>query len=490
MERNMKALYMLSIVAILAFLGMQVYWLYLRYAYSLKEYEEHAQSVIEKTIDDYNQLRLRYSPQVKEVKTIKTYNNLSTYMDSAGNKKRTAAVTTKVYDAYELLGVTEKRDLTTDEKLRLETMVADSIAEIEMVKASFDVSSAPSDGVAWNAMRNFEMEVQSPFSAEGLDSLLRKENIDANVTLAIADSMIWKSEITPHASVVTPRFKMVVPYSELEKKTVVIDCDMPVAMIFREMLLTLALAFVISMLLIMCLVWQIKTIVRLTRLDNMRNSFVATMIHELKRPISTLKMCVSGIENDKLMKDDKLRHELTAEMRIALDNLSAYFSKLRDIVFNNVEQIPLNVSSFNLSALVDSVLKSMPHPSAKTVTFENNVPAALEVAADRSHLTNILVNLIENSIKYSGDDVKVKIGAEALACGCCISVEDNGFGIAYADREKIFNRFYRGKASCTDIPGMGLGLAYVRLLVEAHGGKVSVESDEGVGSTFKMILPQ
>lgn len=103
---------------------------------------------------------------------------------------------------------------------------------------------------------------------------------------------------------------------------------------------TLALAVVLSLFLIHCLLWQIKTIVKLTRLDKMRNSFITTMIHELKRPISTLKMCVSGIDNDKLMEDNQLRHELTGEIRMALDNLSAYFSKLRDITFNNVEQIP------------------------------------------------------------------------------------------------------------------------------------------------------
>ena len=132
---------------------------------------------------------------------------------------------------------------------------------------------------------------------------------------------------------------------------------------------TLALAVVLSLFLIHCLLWQIKTIVKLTRLDKMRNSFITTMIHELKRPISTLKMCVSGIDNDKLMEDNQLRHELTGEIRMALDNLSAYFSKLRDITFNNVEQIPLNVSSFNLTVLVDSVIKSITVPSTKDVVF-------------------------------------------------------------------------------------------------------------------------
>ncbi len=269
-----------------------------------------------------------------------------------------------------------------------------------------------------------------------------------------------------------------------------IECEIPSSEILSSMGWTLALAVVLSLFLILCLVWQINTIVRLTRLDKMRNSFITTMIHELKRPISTLKMCVSGIDNDKLMEDAQLRHELTGETRKALDNLSAYFSKLRDITFNNVDQIPLNVTSINLFELVDSVITSIQLPSSKNVVFENNVPCKLEVSADRSHLMNILTNLIENAVKYSGEDVMIKIYAEAISEGIKILVEDNGNGIASTDQSKIFNRFYRGKASTTDIPGMGLGLAYVKLLTDAHGGEISVESTEGVGSSFSIKLPQ
>lgn len=280
------------------------------------------------------------------------------------------------------------------------------------------------------------------------------------------------------------------PYSELEYKAVVIDCHIPTTEIVSEMCWTLVLAFILSVFLILCLILEINTIARLSRLDNMRNSFITTMIHELKRPISTLKMCVAGIESDRLMEDDALRYELTGETRNALDNLSAYFSKLRDITFNNVEQIPLNISSFNLSQLIDDVTKTIALPSSKRVIFRNNVPMDFEVSADCSHFMNILTNLIENAIKYSGNEVIVKIEAESATDGCCIKVTDNGNGITSSDKAKIYNRFYRGKTSSSEIPGMGLGLAYVKLLIEAHGGEIFVESEVGVGSTFTVMFPQ
>lgn len=490
MEKKIKTLYILSIVAILAFLGMQVYWLYGRYEYSLTEYDSRTGISVAEALKEYDKARARGSATEGDTVRVQSRFQMSHGLDSIGKQVRTVTVRTNVINGRKLLGIAENRKLTHEEMKRLEELVMDSIEMANARIATIDASSAPSDGIAWNAMRNFESEIRSPFTVEGVDSILRKHDIIADISIMLQDSVTWEPVTERHSSVLSPRLKIITPYSELERKAVVIECPIPSSEVLREMGWTLVMAVVLSLFLILCLVWQIKTIAKLTRLDKMRNSFISTMIHELKRPISTLKMCVSGIDNDKLMEDDQLRHELTGEIRIALDNLSAYFSKLRDITFNNVEQIPLNVSSFNLAAFVDSVIKSITVPSAKDVVFENAVPENFEISADCSHLMNILTNLIENAIKYSSDKVTIKINAVRTSDGCQIIVEDNGNGIAADDINRIFNRFYRGKASASDIPGMGLGLAYVKLLTDAHGGEISVESAEGVGSSFSIKLPQ
>lgn len=490
MEKRIKTLYILSIIAILTFLGMQGYWLYIRYEYSLREYEMETQDVIESLLVEYDKLRLKFNPEPESITRRMTENNLNTDMDSLGNNSRRATVTTRVFNASKLLGITEIRKLTEEEMERLSKLVEDSLAAIDSRTATFDATSAPTDGAAWTAMNKFELDMRSPFATEGIDSLLRRERIDAEISLVVTDSMMWKPVLMPHTSVINPHFTMIHPYSELERKAVVIDCRIPSSDVLEKMGWTLALAFALSAFLIACLVWQIKTIVRLTRLDKMRSMFVTTMIHELKRPISTLKMCVSGIESDKLMEDVLFRKEVSAEMRGGLDSLSSYFSRLRDITFNNVDQIPLNVESFNLHELVDSVITSIPVTAVKRVNFVNDVPKGMEISADRSHLSNMLTNLIENAVKYSGDEVSVRISGESVDGGVRIDVADNGNGISSADKGRIFNRFYRGKAFSTDIPGMGLGLTYVKLLVDAHCGDISVESREGEGSIFTIKLPQ
>lgn len=490
MENKIKTLYILSIAAILAFLGMQAYWLYTRYEYSLKNYEDRAEIAVADALIEYDKARSTKSSNQSDTLRIMSSFNMNHDLDSLGKQIRKVTVSTKVIKGRDLLKIKEKRKLTSEEMAKLEKIVLDSLEKTETKRATLDVTSAPSDGAAWSSMKNFELEVQSPFTVEGIDSILKKENIGADISLIVTDSITWKPISTRHSSLIYPRLKITTFYSELEHKAVLIDCRIPIAEIIKEMGWTLLLAFILSLFLILCLVWQIKTIVKLTRLDKMRNSFITTMIHELKRPITTLKICVSGIDNEKMMENALLRHEMASETRMALDNLAAYFSKLRDITFNNVEQIPLYITSFNLANLVGEVSRSIALPSNKHVTFENSIPEDLEISADRTHMTNIIINLIENAIKYSGQEVTVRISAESTADGVAIKIADNGNGIPVGSQNRIFDRFYRGNASSSDIPGMGLGLAYVKLLVDAHGGDISVESTENIGSTFTINLPQ
>lgn len=484
MEKRIKTLYIVTIAAIMAFLGMQMYWLYGRYEFSLREYEHHTEAVIADVIVEYNKERDK-----KGTGDINTSYSMSHGVDSAGNTSRKVTVSSS-FNGRKLLGIDEERNLTDEEKERLAEIVSDSLQRIEEKKLSIDASTAPSDGAAWAAMRNFELEVQSPFTIQGLDSLLKKENINAVLSLTTTDSLMWKSEMHGHKSFVYPHFQIISPYSELERKAVIIDCKIPTADIVREMGWTLVLAFVLSILLILCLIWQIKTIIRLSRLDNMRNSFITTMIHELKRPISTLKMCVSGLDNKQMVDDPEIRKVLLSETRTALDNLSAYFSKLRDITFNNVEQIPLNIQSVNLHDLFDTVAAATIRPSGKDVVVHNEIASDIVVSADRSHFYNILNNLVENAVKYSGDSVEIKASANADKGEVVLSISDNGNGIPSGDLKHIFQRFFRGKASVGEQPGMGLGLAYVKLLVEAHGGEISAESTLGQGTCFTIKLPQ
>ena len=176
---------------------------------------------------------------------------MNTDVDSAGNRRRNVTVTTKEIDGRKILGIAEKRDLTPEEIKRLQQLVLDSLDTVDAKIATVDATSAPSDGVAWNAMRNFDHEIQSPFTIVGIDSILRKSKLNAEITLILQDSVTWEPVTIRHSSVIAPSFKVITPYSELEIKAVVIECKIPSSEILRNMGWTLALAIVLSLFLIL-----------------------------------------------------------------------------------------------------------------------------------------------------------------------------------------------------------------------------------------------
>lgn len=498
MERRIKALYIITIIAILAFLGMQVYWLHGRYEFALSDYERDLGERIVKCVDDYNSIREKSSGNGGDslnnkdngfnAFSVPTFSLEQKYGDSVSTT-RTAKIYTYLFSAHELLGLEPGTPLTDAQKKQAADLAQQQLTA-PADSAVFDASGARDENEAWSATNNVHVQRKCPFMADGIDSVLRKAGIRAEITLAEADSVVWQTRTDRHESVFAPELSLTIPYSQLQGLTVRIVSRIGLSDVLPGIWLALAITLLVSGLLIVCLLLQFSTVLKLSRLDRMRNSFVSTMIHELKRPISTLKMCVSGLDNRQMMQDGEVRKELISETRNALDNLSAYFSKLRDITFNNVEQIPLNIRSVNLHDLFDDVASATVHPAGKTVAVTNGIDGALEVSADRSHLYNILNNLVENAVKYSGPSVGINASATEDNGTVELYVADTGNGIPSGDLKHIFKRFYRGKASGGEQPGMGLGLAYVKLLVDAHGGDISVRSEPGKGTCFTIRLPQ
>lgn len=498
MEKRIKALYIITIIAIIAFLAMQMFWLHGRYEHSLGEYERGLSERISKCVDDYNTIREKMSDtradslkdkgNGADVLSLPTFSLQQEYGDTV-KTTRTARIYTYLFSAHELLGLEPGTPLTDEQKRK-----AADLAQLQMAEpadsAVFDASGARDEQEAWTATNNIHLERKCPFRTDGIDSLLRKSGIKAETTLVQADSTVWRTRTEDRLSLFAPSVTMTIPYSQLQGRSVRVESRINPLDILPGIWRTLVIAVVVSGLLIVCLVLQFSTVLKLSRLDRLRNSFVTTMIHELKRPLSTLKMCVSGLDNERMVEDKEIRKELLGETRSALDNLSAYFSRLRDITFNDVEQIPLNITGVNLHDLFDAVSFATVAPSGKSVTITNAIPPDMVVSADSSHLQNIMVNLVENAVKYSGPEVAIRAEAGESEGYAEFRVIDNGDGIPQADIRHIFKRFYRGNASVGEHPGMGLGLTYVRLLVEAHGGEISVESTVGRGTCFTIKLPQ
>jgi two-component system phosphate regulon sensor histidine kinase PhoR len=293
-------------------------------------------------------------------------------------------------------------------------------------------------------------------------------------------------------SIWQPVMKVSYPYDIFEGQQVVVTTAISVSPVIRRMAYTLLITVLLSLFLIFCLVYQILTIRKQRHVEAIRQEFLHTMIHELKRPISTLKMCVSFMGNERMMQDGESKQKILSSSYNELDNLTSYFSKLRDITFSDSTEIPLVKSRFSLRSLMEECIGKQNVPSDKDVKMEIVAGDDLEIRADRMHLANIVCNLLENAIKYSREAVTIRIDYRMRENGMVqITVADNGIGIAKADQRYVFDKFYRSEsAKDKAIPGIGLGLSYVKLLVEAHGGSISLDSMEGEGTTFTIVIPQ
>ena len=493
MERRFKFIYGLTICAIVAYIIVQGYWLYSRYQLSLEEYKSELYNTIIACAEEDIATRktLPYPPRFYG-------NRLRKTSEIKGND----AVETWRYEVF-ALDTLQYVPKGTDAHTYLLDYIAslhDSIpAELpkglEYFVFTCDSKGHEDMGTSQlvEALNRFTVDHQHPFQKELLDSILRSRGIVAqSITTTKADTMVWQPSMQTDGSIWQPVMKVSYPYDIFEGQQVVVTTAISVSPVIRRMAYTLLITVLLSLFLIFCLVYQILTIRKQRHVEAIRQEFLHTMIHELKRPISTLKMCVSFMGNERMMQDGESKQKILSSSYNELDNLTSYFSKLRDITFSDSTEIPLVKSRFSLRSLMEECIGKQNVPSDKDVKMEIVAGDDLEIRADRMHLANIVCNLLENAIKYSREAVTIRIDYRMREDGMVqISVADNGIGIAKADQRYVFDKFYRSEsAKDKAIPGIGLGLSYVKLLVEAHGGNISFDSTEGEGTTFTIVIPQ
>ena len=493
MERRFKFIYGLTICAIIVYSIVQGYWLYSRYRMSLEEYKSELYSMIIACAEEELAIRksLPHSPRFYGNRFRKTY-----------EIKGDDAVETWRYEVFALDTLhyipkgSDANAYLLDYIANLHDSVPTELPKgLEYFVFTCDSKDNKEMGTSQlvEALNRFTVDHQHPFQKERLDSILKSRDIAAqSIITTKADTMIWQPSMQTKGSIWQPVMQVSYPYDIFEGQEVVVETPISISPVIKRMGYTLLITILLSFFLIFCLVYQILTIRKQRHVEAIRQEFMQTMIHELKRPISTLKMCVSFMGNEQMMQDEYSKQRILASSHNELDNLTSYFSKLRDITLSDSTEIPLVKSRFSLGSLIEECIGKQNIPSGRKVKMDIVAVNDVEAWADRMHIGNVICNLLENAIKYSIKAVAIMIDYRMREDGMVqISVADNGTGIAKADQRYVFDKFYRSEtAKDMAIPGVGLGLSYVKLLVEAHGGTISFESTEGKGTTFIILIPQ
>lgn len=224
---------------------------------------------------------------------------------------------------------------------------------------------------------------------------------------------------------------------------------------------------------------------RLKTLEQMKDDFTHNMTHELKTPVAVAYSAADSMLRYYDPSDEaRNRHFLKIIMQ-RLGYLSGMIENILSMSMERFKTMKLDIKSVTVKPIVKEVSGMMELKADKSVAIEIDIPDNLSIRADSSHLGNILSNLIDNAVKYSGDSVNIKIKADAHS----IMVTDNGIGIDKDNLPFIFDKFYRvTSGDLYEVGGYGLGLFYVRQVVELHGWEIDVVSKPGQGTTFTITL--
>jgi len=234
----------------------------------------------------------------------------------------------------------------------------------------------------------------------------------------------------------------------------------------------------------------IHDITEIRRLEVMRRDFVANVSHELKTPLTSIKGFVETLLEGALEDKKNKRHFLEI-IREHVDRLDNLVNDLLSLSYLESREIRLDKKEFDLRGLADESLAGFKSQiKKKALEVANDLPSGLSVKADRDRIEQVLINLIDNAVKFNNNNGSINVYCEESPGQLKVFVEDTGAGIPAKDIPRIFERFYRvDKARSRELAGTGLGLSIVKHIVELHGGSAGVESTEGLGSRFWFTLP-
>jgi two-component system, OmpR family, phosphate regulon sensor histidine kinase PhoR len=351
-----------------------------------------------------------------------------------------------------------------------------------------------------NIVMEMYLTDKNPIKLHSIDSLatilLEKENIHTAFYTRIVDlkkdSVLECSK--PDISISPSSWFSIqsknIPLNFTQDKVLQLVLLNPLNVVFTQMAGMLFLSLLLSLFCIYCLYSLQITLSRQKKLAQTKNDFYNQVSHELKRPVSVVFQAIDSLLNTKAMDSVERRSRYLELSMTELQRMNSKVDMILTMSMMEDGMFQLNKSDFNLLDLLEELKERYFIPGAKPIELiiENKMVNPM-VCADREHLSQCISNLTDNAVKYSGDRVQIIFRLFEEDGSFCISVRDNGQGIQEKDFQRIFQKFERA-SSDKKSHGYGIGLSYVKQIVEMHGGTISVGSEWGKWSDFVIRIPQ
>lgn len=338
--------------------------------------------------------------------------------------------------------------------------------------------------------------VADPIDLERVDSLyaleLKKKLIDTPFGLDLyqEDSLLTAFRRGPAFN---PAFTIEDQGAQIAfAQTLKVHFPPPTLFLLKKMGFSIAVSLCLISIMLASFWYMLNIIFKQKQLAEIKNDFINNMTHELKTPISILSTANEALLNFKALDDRQKTLRYLGVFQKQLDRLNSMVEKVLNISIYENDGFTLKKETVNLEEMIQDLIRLHQVPREKHVhiIFDNqlNHPS---LKVDRIHFYNVLNNLFDNATKYSKEEIFINIKASETDKNILIEVKDRGIGIAKAHQRSIFEKFYRvPTGNVHNVKGFGLGLNYVKRIIEKHQGEIHLKSELSQGSTFLISLPK
>ncbi len=343
--------------------------------------------------------------------------------------------------------------------------------------------------------------VEGSFDNQEVNDIIRKEFKNNNVKQGFEYCItnIYKNSILQSpgfnmADQETPyRIELAPEDSYRARETLFISIREDKNLIIREMGWMIAASIVFTTIIVLAFAVTVRTLFNQKKLSEIKSDFINNMTHELKTPLATISLAIDALTNEKVIHDaDKIKI-YSGMIKEENKRMNKQVEKILQAARLEKEEVKLTLQQLDAHQIISKVATNMAlQIQEKNGSIDLHLAASDPmIEADEVHFSNIIFNLLDNAMKYSSETPKILV--ETLKHGngmFTIKIKDNGIGMDRETQARIFEKFYRAHTgNIHNVKGFGLGLSYVKAIVDAHEGRIKVESAPGKGSTFTITLP-
>lgn len=262
--------------------------------------------------------------------------------------------------------------------------------------------------------------------------------------------------------------------------------------VLGEMRAMIAGAIFFTLVIIAAFYVTVNALVRQKKLSEIKNDFINNMTHEFKTPLATISLAVDALRNEKVVQDRNKSEYFTGIIKEENKRMNKQVETILQASLLDRQEQQLNLRALHAHVIIQEAMENFHlQLEGKGGRAELQLNAKNDlILADEVHFMNIITNLIDNAVKYSKENLVIRITTHGTAKNLIIRIEDNGIGMSKETQRRIFEKFYRAHTgNLHNVKGFGLGLSYVKTIVDAHQGKIKVDSIVGKGTNFTLEFP-